>query len=54
MNKQYIIKAEPHPLKQGQVVYRAYRLDGSPLYMGEENKTDLERRLGEKIKLGYK
>lgn len=43
--KDYIIREEPHPLKKGKSVFRAYEKDGTPLYIGEETAEAVEEKL---------
>jgi hypothetical protein len=43
--KQAVIKKEAHPLFKGKYIYRAYMTNGTPLYMGEPTRYDLETRL---------
>ena len=39
--KTYKIRKEVHPLKSEEFVYRAYEVDGTPLYIGREKPGEL-------------
>ena len=43
--KPIVIRKEPHPLSSGKFIYRAYEEDGTPLYLGSEDKDELEDKL---------
>jgi len=39
--KTYRVRKEEHPLSPDKCVYRAYREDGTPLYIGREKLSEL-------------
>jgi hypothetical protein len=41
----YILREEDEPYSSTKKVYRAYRLDGTPLYIGRKTKEDAEEAL---------